>query len=227
MTNHAHIWDPMSVEDAADLMSGVGVPWWIAGGWAIDLFLGRQTRPHGDTDILIRRDDQLAVQDHLMNQGLTLYKTQQPGLKPWPHGEFIGSPVDDVWCRWAPGAPWVLQLMLICTDGDQWVFKRDPAIRGSLDELGRRTPSGIPYVCPHIQLLYKATRDIISKDQSDFDLAVVQMQREERAWLLGHLERRFGNDHPWIGQLKELMARQPRPRDSGKAPDGLTGTRDL
>ena len=205
MTDETHIWDPMPVEEAAGLMSGVGVPWWIAGGWAIDLFLGRQTRPHADTDILIRRDDQLAVQDHLMNKRLTLYKTQQPGLKPWPRGEFLEEPVNDVWCRWSPETPWVLQLMLLCTEGDQWVFKRDPEIRGSLEGLGRQTPSGIPYLCPHIQLLYKARRGTNAKDQSDFDLAVLQMQPEERAWLLSHLERRFGNGHPWIGLLRELM----------------------
>ncbi len=226
MTDETYIWDPMSVEDAAELMSGVDVPWWIAGGWAIDLFLGRHTRAHGDTDILIRRDDQLAVQNHLADKGLQLYKTQQPGLKLWPHGEFIARPVDDVWCRWTPDGPWVLQLMLLFTDGDHWVFKRDSTIRGSLEDLGRQTPAGIPYMCPHIQLLYKAKRDTLAKDQSDFDLAVPRLHPEEQSWLLSHLEKRLPDCHPWIEQLKDFTAPQPSPRDSSKAADGLTGTRD-
>jgi hypothetical protein len=32
MPDETHIRDPMSVEDPADLISGAGVPWWIAGG---------------------------------------------------------------------------------------------------------------------------------------------------------------------------------------------------
>ncbi|MDP6778940.1 MAG: hypothetical protein QGI83_19460, partial [Candidatus Latescibacteria bacterium] len=77
MPDDIHNWDPMSVEDVADLMSDIDLPWWIAGGWAIDLFLERQTRDHGDTDILIRREDQLDVQAYLSRKGLLLYKTQQ------------------------------------------------------------------------------------------------------------------------------------------------------
>ena len=201
-------WRPMAVEDAARLMSGVAVPWWIAGGWAIDLFLGQQTRSHGDTDILILRNDQLIVRDFLSKKGLSLYKAQQPGLKPWLAGEFQARPFDDIWCRWTSESPWVLQLMLLCTNGDEWVFKRDPAIRGRLEDIGRRTQSGIPYLSPHIQLLYKAKQKTQEKDQSDFDLAVPEMQREEKVWLLQNLERQFPHGHEWIERLREVTAQR-------------------
>lgn len=217
MKEEEHIWEPMSVEDAANLMSGVGVKWWIAGGWAIDLFLGRQTRTHHDIDILIRRDDQFAGQDHLADKGLLLYKTQQPGLKPWLRGEFIDRPVDDVSCRWSPGTPWVLQLMLLCTDGDQWAFKRDPTFRGRIGSLGQSTSFGIPYMRPHIQLFYKAKRETLDKDQSDFNLAVPQMLREDQAWLLQRLKERFSDGHRWIDQLKNTMAQQSPAGDILKA----------
>jgi hypothetical protein len=215
MTEETHVWDPMSIEDAAELMSGVNIPWWVAGGWAIDLFLGRQTRAHGDTDILIRRDDQLVVQEHLSCKGLLLYKTQQPGLKPWLPGEFQSHPFDDIWCRWTSESPWVLQLMLLSTEGDQWVFKRDPAIRGPLEGLGLQTLSGIPYMCPHIQLLHKAKRDTLAKDQSDFDLAAPRMQPEEQRWLLSRLEGRFPDGHQWIDQLRGLLEQHLSPPGSG------------
>ena len=96
--------------------------------------------------------------------------------------------------------------MLLCTEADQWVFKRDPAIRGPLAELGRRTSSGIPYLCPHIQLLYKASRDTLAEDRSDFELAAPRLRPEEQEWLLGHLQRRFADDHPWIVRLKRFVA---------------------
>ena len=220
MSEERQIWDPMSVEDTASLLWGVSTPWWIAGGWAIDLFLGRQTRPHGDTDVLVRRDSQLEVQAYLVDKGLRLYKTQQPGLKPWLPGEFQDRPFDDVWCRWTPDSPWVLQLMLLDTDGADWVFKCDPSIRGPLDTLGFLTSSGVPYLRPHIQLLYKAKPEVLGKDQADFDLAVPLLPREHQEWLLCHLEKRFDEGHPWIAQLRERIAqRSPEGGGLGAPPE--------
>jgi len=204
MTEDIHNWKPLTVEETVDLMSGLCVPWWIAGGWAIDLFLGCQTRTHGDTDVLIRRDDQLEVQRHLADWDL--HKTQQPGLKPWPAGEFLKRPVNDIWCRRTPESPWALQLMLLDTDGDQWVFRRDPSIRGPLERLGRYTSTGVPYMSPEIQLLYKAKPQTLAKDQSDFDLAVPHMAREAHVWLLRQLEKRFPGGHAWFTSLRGEVA---------------------
>src|SRR5260370_34929395 len=52
------VWQPWSVHEVAMLFSSVTVPWWIAGGWALDLFLGIQTREHEDIDVQILRRDQ-------------------------------------------------------------------------------------------------------------------------------------------------------------------------
>jgi Aminoglycoside-2''-adenylyltransferase len=38
-------------------MGHVSAPWWVAGGWAFDLYLGRQGRSHKDLDIGIPRRD--------------------------------------------------------------------------------------------------------------------------------------------------------------------------
>jgi hypothetical protein len=92
--------------------------------------------------------------------------------------------------------------MLLDTDGDQWVFKRDPSIRGPLGEIGFRTPDGIPCLRPRIQLLYKAKPETLDKDQSDFDLALPRVAPEDRAWLRRHLETRFPDGHPWIESLR-------------------------
>ena len=41
------------------------MPWFVAGGWAIDLYVGRVTRDHSDVDLVIARSDQRAAYDHL------------------------------------------------------------------------------------------------------------------------------------------------------------------
>jgi hypothetical protein len=201
MSEVGHGWEPLCVQEVAELFAGLTVPWWIAGGRAIDLFVGRETRSHGDTDVLIRRDDQLEVQSYL--SGWDLHKTQQPGLKPWPRGEFQTSPVNDIWCRRTKDSPWQLQLMLLDTDGDQWVFRRDPRIRGSIESLGRSTATGLLYVAPEIQLLYKARRETLEIDEADFQVAVPLMEKTACAWLLECLEKRFPDGHAWIEQLKK------------------------
>jgi len=204
MSEDTHNWDPLSVDETAELLSELKVPWCIAGGWAIDLFVGHETRPHDDTDVLIRRDDQLEVQRYLWNWDL--HKTQQPGLKPWPMGEFLNRPVDDIWCRRTPESPWSFELMLLDTEADDWVFKRDPSIRGPLHRLIRRTPSGVAYLAPEIQLLYKARPEILHKDQADFDAALPLMTQAACKWLLQCLEKRFTEGHDWADSLRRRLA---------------------
>ena len=49
----------------ADVFGGYARPWFIAGGWASDLFLGRVTREHEDVDVAVLRPDQFALREHL------------------------------------------------------------------------------------------------------------------------------------------------------------------
>ena len=95
----AHVWDPLSPAEAQELFSGLSAPWWISGGWAIDLFIGRQTRPHGDLDVLILRDDQLIFQKHLSHWDLS--DRRLPDFTTWSKGDFLDPPINDIW-----GAPY-------------------------------------------------------------------------------------------------------------------------
>lgn len=54
-----------SPEQVAELFSDLPEKWWIAGGWAIDLFLGEQTREHEDVDVAILRKDEVAFRTYL------------------------------------------------------------------------------------------------------------------------------------------------------------------
>ena len=41
--------------------------WGVAGGWAIDLFLNKETRPHKDIEVAILRRDQLVIKEELIS----------------------------------------------------------------------------------------------------------------------------------------------------------------
>jgi hypothetical protein len=45
----------------AAIMRGFKQSWFVAGGWAIDLFLGKATRSHQDIEIAIFRKDQTCI----------------------------------------------------------------------------------------------------------------------------------------------------------------------
>ena len=46
-------WRPFRPEEAARRFAGLDVPWAVAAGWAIDLFVGRERREHEDLEVAI------------------------------------------------------------------------------------------------------------------------------------------------------------------------------
>ena len=192
-------WSPLSPEEVAHLFAEARFPWWIAGGWAIDLALGRQSRPHDDIDIQVFRADQGAVQTLLA--GWDLHAADPPGsLRPWAPGEVLPAHVHDIWCRPAPDAPWRLQLMVADAEGGDWVFRRNPRVRRPIAELTRRTQTGWPYLALEVQVLYKATANPRAKDEHDFALAGPLLDGAGRAWLAAALAL-HAPDHPWRARL--------------------------
>lgn len=211
MTNEhldIHDWDPLSIDEAAEAFRGYPMPWWIAGGWAIDLLLGKQTRPHGDTDILLLAPDQLAAKAYL-DQDWVLYKTGQrtpSRLAPWPDDDYLEPDlgIHDVWVKQRVGGPWRFQLMLLPTAGDDWVFRRDKRIAGPIADMGWTTPAGLPVLNPEIQLLYKSrVHDRREKDQADFEAAVPALADSQKRWLAERIRLIYGEEHDWLGPLEQ------------------------
>jgi hypothetical protein len=166
--------------EVAGLFSGLDVPWWIAGGHALDLFAGRCWRSHADIDVLLLRRDQLAAQEAL--RGWEWWAADPPGeLRPWQPGERLPESVHDIWCRPAVDQPWRIQVMLDESDGEDWVSRRDLRIRRPLGTIGH-TAAGIPFLAPEIQLFYKA-KDPRPKDKADVAVILPLLDERQRAWL--------------------------------------------
>ncbi|WP_294150372.1 nucleotidyltransferase domain-containing protein [uncultured Clostridium sp.] len=43
--------DRETLEEILDLLDGMGMRYWIDGGWGVDIILGRQSREHRDIDV--------------------------------------------------------------------------------------------------------------------------------------------------------------------------------
>ena len=87
----------------AVLMAGFEHPWFIAAGWAIDLYLGRITREHKDVEIAILRKDQLALRKHLRGWEFKKVKPSSEHLpkkagrlEPWKEDEFLKLPTHEI-----------------------------------------------------------------------------------------------------------------------------------
>ncbi|MCP2301986.1 nucleotidyltransferase domain-containing protein [Actinokineospora globicatena] len=187
-------WEPLPVTEVARLFAGFEAPWWIAGGYAIELALGRPIREHDDIDVLLLRRDHVAVQEVLA--GWELWAADPPGsLRPWLPGESLPFGIHDIWCRRGNG-PWQLQLMIDESSTTDWISRRDPRLRRPLPTLGALDTRGIPYLAPEVQLFYKSQAPR-PKDWTDFTAALPILTEAQRHWLTAALPA----DHPWKPHL--------------------------
>jgi hypothetical protein len=60
------------------LAQAEGVECWLRGGWALDFFLGRVTRPHGDIDVFLWAADAPAFAAVLREHGFDLLEGPPP-----------------------------------------------------------------------------------------------------------------------------------------------------
>src|SRR5262249_45482977 len=104
-------WEPLRPDDLHRLLSSLETSWWICGGWALDLFLDRETRRHDDLDVAVLRRDQLALRDHLRSWDLR-YATPEHALRPWD-GSRLEPPIHGIWARpsGVASAPWTCEFL--------------------------------------------------------------------------------------------------------------------
>jgi hypothetical protein len=189
-----------SPEEARELLDGCRLDWWIAGGWALDLFLDERTRDHEDLDVAILRRDEIGFREVLRSWEIW------PGLgdgqleaRPIAAHEPLALDRDVLWCRPSSREDWAFELLLSRSVGDEWVFKRDERVRLPLTSLGFITSSGLPILRPEVVLLFKA-KGLREKDQQDFDRIAPGLNSHSRSWLYGSLEIAHPG-HPWITRL--------------------------
>jgi hypothetical protein len=190
-------WQSVHPAQCAEWFSPLTAPWWIAGGWALDLYAGAQSRPHGDLDVGVLRRDVREVLAALPSW--EVFEVDAGALTRFDAGGAPRTEVNSLWCRPKGAALWWMQLLLDESTDDFWVFRRQPDIRLPLAMAVRRNSAGIPYLSPEIQLLYKA-KDPRPRDQADFDHIAPRLDPGARAWLKGALAR-MDPGHAWLHEF--------------------------
>ena len=190
------VWEPFRVTDVQELMAGADILWWLSGGEALDVFLGRSSRPHADIDISLRRSDLRPFREHVFAR-LDLKIAHDGRLRVLSDGA-LDDDVHGLWARETEHGPWRLQINLEPVDGGEWVYRREPRIRLPIERVVRRRGS-LPYVDPAVQLLWKA-KDTRAKDEQDFTAVVPQLTAEQRRWLAGAIALSHPAS-PWAARL--------------------------
>lgn len=189
---------PPEVRAVADALASLRAPWAVAGGWALDLALGRVTRPHADVDVAVFRDDQAALRPAL--PGWRFSVAVSGALVPWEDDARLELPVHEVHARPPAGrAGPAVELLLNEREGADWVYRRDPAVRRLLERVLLAGPAGVRVLAPEVVLLYKS-RAPRSADEQDFRTALPHLDAGARAWLRDALLRATP-DHPWAAAL--------------------------
>ncbi|MEV5986343.1 hypothetical protein AB0L85_15155 [Streptomyces sp. NPDC052051] len=186
-------WTPSEV---ARQLAGISTPWYVAAGWALDLFRGTQTRSHGDIEIAIPAASFPEVRHRFPGYVFDA----AGGGRIWEDAtpEVLAA-VHQTWLRDPATGNYLLDVFREPHDGDTWICRRDETIRLPCSDIVHHTQDGIPYLAPELVLLFKA-KHARRKDRTDFEATVPHMTSAQRQ-TLAELLARVHPGHPWIAGL--------------------------
>ena len=182
-------WKSLELDEVIRLFERWPARWWITGGVALEIHLGRSWRPHHDSDVSILRDDTPALP--LLLAGWDINVAAAGVLTPWDGGA-LAVQANNMWCRKAPDQPWCLDITI--SEGDQkcWIYRCDPTLRVPWENAVLRNERGIPYLAPELQLLFKSKNNRTQDDRDATEVIPSLAAGRQR-----RLRSLLPNEHPW------------------------------
>lgn len=213
------------LKSTSQILSDIHVKWCFCGGWAIDLFMGTETRPHKDLDIMIFKEDLARTIAYMRNKGWRVEVPTRKGFIPVDEESFESLDFENLWCmneayptdylrvddkssynfyhydREVQEEFDFVEIVLNASEDNDFIYHKNPEIRRPLD-LAIFEHDGMPYLAPEIVLLYKS-KYLSEDNQKDFNAVLAKLTQEQKSWLKQALICEYGNDHPWVERLSE------------------------
>lgn len=209
------------LEEVKDFLRGSQFRWAVCGGFALDLFLGRNIRPHGDIDICVFEEDREDIKGYALDKGWRVYEFRGQGkVRPLESG-MPSDPGRNLMCL-KDGCDLVkfypceekgmlyhqffhtgmkefnyLEFLFNSLLGDELVLDQRKGIRRKLSE-AILLSGGIPYLAPEVVLLYKASDWENPGYQLDFAQIYPCLKESQRAWFAQGMKQLYPEGHPWM-----------------------------
>lgn len=213
------------IRQANELLKNQGFEYAFCGGWAIDLFLGKETRTHGDIDILAYWPERDKIIEWAWSQEFLVYEMLGGGKV-----HRITDVRDQVVCKrnifcCTPDCELVsltateeeniyfldfqhtglkklnfLEFLFNGKKDGDLLYARNEAIKQALEEAVLYR-DGIPYLSPEMCLLYKSTDTEREGYQDDYDRAMAVMDRRQKRWLNDALTVMYPQGHKWRSEM--------------------------
>jgi hypothetical protein len=195
-------------------MAGFFEHWSLCGGWAVDAWLGRVSREHGDVDVSVFVDDQRALFEHLRGWQLLAHRPAWEAGRgdEWWDGDLVLPPATHIHAR--PPAftgPMPKDGIANAEDGftiefylderadDEWILWREPKIALPVRDSVRPSSWGMLIPAPEVLLFFKCQGEILRRrDRLDLLALLPHLTAEQRTWLREAVERA---GHPWMKDL--------------------------
>ena len=183
-------WTPSEV---ARRLAGVATPWWVAAGWALDLFRGKQTREHGDIEVAIPAANFPEIRDRFPEYVFDAVSSGRIWENAAPQ---VLAATHQTWLRDPATGDYLMDVFREPHDGDTWSCRRDETLRLPYNDIVLHSRDGIPYLAPEFVLLFKA-KHLRPKDRRDFAETVPHMTAAQRDTLAALLAR-VHPGHEWL-----------------------------
>lgn len=186
-------WEPLTPTTIGAFMEGFDRPWWIIGGWSIEVFTG-VPRSHEDMDISILDSDATAFREFLGDRW-TAWNVDEGWFRPFDDRFPEVRPDSQVWIRRDAGSPWILDVPFTPDTGGRWTSKRNLEHTERLQDVTWIAPDGLRYARPEVSLMFKAAQ-VREKDRIDAANTLPRLDERARGWLAAAISR-IDPEHPW------------------------------
>ena len=190
-------WDPLTPATIGNFMEGFDRPWWIIGGWSLEVFTGIG-RDHEDMDISILSSDAGAFREFLGDRW-TPWNVDDGWFRPFDQRFTDVRPDSQVWVRRDAQSRWVLDVPLAPDTDGRWTNKRHLDHTEDLDDVTWIAPDGLRYARPEVTLMFKAAQ-AREKDRQDAEATLPLLDDQARDWLSRTMAR-MDLAHPWARHL--------------------------
>ena len=209
------------VAEANALLTGQGFSYAVCGGFALDLFLGYETRAHGDIDILAFWEDREKIITYMQSKGYSVYEMLGGGKVHRITDIRVQEKLrKNIFCctedcelvrlydTEEPDVYWLdfqhvglsklnyVEFLFNERTEDEFVYVRDGRVKCGLSNAVLET-EGVPYLAPELCLLFKSTDIDREGYQQDFELTVGKLSTEQRAWFERAMELLYPEGHKW------------------------------